>query len=841
MAMTSTLAFPATQHIVLDVEGMKCGGCVRAIEKHLQSYPGVLAVTVNLATRQAQVVADVTQVIPEKLAQFLTQKGFPSQPHHLWDSPGFSANRSGWQLALAMGLLLISGLGHLPWGHHHWPWLHHPLTEWLLATVTLLVPGRGMLISGWQSWRNGAPTMYTLVGLGVAVAYIGSTVAWLLPGLGWDRFFVEVVMVIALMLVGQTLELRARARAGRALQGLVALQPPMARWLSPQGVWEMVPLSQVQVGQRVRVEPEETFPVDGVVQEGMTLVDQATLTGESLPVTRKPGDPVYSGTVNVGDAVNVEVTATGGATRLGQIIQLVLTAQARKAPVQGIADRVAGWFTYAVMGIAGLTLLFWGVVAPWWWSDLGHPWLVAVHRVTAVLVVACPCALGLATPMGILVGLTRGAQRGLLIRGGDILEQVAGINCLVFDKTGTLTQGQPRVERVKVLTPQPLVSNEAELWQLAAQLEWGSTHPLAVGIRQGAPAVKRTWQITAIQPQPGVGVTAEVEGYPVSLGRWTQERELPLELAPGQTLVALQVAGEPVGVLLLRDQVRPESADVVQALQAQGLQVRVLSGDRPEVVQYLAQTLGLRSDQVKGGLFPADKVDWVNQWQAQGLRVAVVGDGSNDAPALMAAQVGIAMAQGTQVALESAGIVLIHNDLRDVLAALTLSQRTLAKIYQNLAWAFFYNVVAIPLAAGVFLPWGWALTPTWAAALMAGSSLGVILNSLTLRPPAPNPHGTTRLAQGVLPDGEPVEIALNWQTDPLLSLSFGKGRGTTGTCLTLADLTRPEWQDVVTACNAQWLLDLAQRETHQGRPFTRTEIYQAAQHRRWSWRRHQRN
>ena len=339
--MTATLRVPETQHIVLDVQGMKCGGCVRAIEKHLQSYPGVLAVTVNLATRQAQVLADATQVIPEKLAQFLTQKGFPSQPHRLWDSPGWSAQQSGWSLALAVGLLLIAGLGHLPWGHRHWPWLHQPLTEWLLATATLLVPGREMLLSGWQSWRSGAPTMYTLVGLGVVVAYLGSTAAWLAPELGWDRFFVEVVMVIALMRVGQTLELRARARAGRALQGLVALQPPMARWLSPQGVWEMVPLAQVQVGQQVRVEAGETFPVDGVVREGTTLVNQATLTGESLPVLRQPGDPVYSGTVNVGDAVTVAVTATGGATRLGQIIQLVLTAQARKAAVQGIADRVA--------------------------------------------------------------------------------------------------------------------------------------------------------------------------------------------------------------------------------------------------------------------------------------------------------------------------------------------------------------------------------------------------------------------------------------------------------------------------------------------------------------------
>ncbi|APB32826.1 heavy metal translocating P-type ATPase [Gloeomargarita lithophora Alchichica-D10] len=737
--MTITSGLPATQHILLDVQGMKCGGCVRSVERHLRTYPGVLAVTVNLATRQAQVLGDVTQVIPEKLAQFLTQKGFPSRPHRLWDTPTLSLNQASWQLILAVGLLLVSGLAHLPGGHHHWPWLHHPLTEWLLATVTLLLPGRGMLISGWQSWRTGAPTMYTLVGLGVTVAYIASTIAWLWPQLGWERFFQEVVMVVALMLVGQTLELRARQRAGRALQSLVALQPPTARLLSPQGVWEQVPLTQVRVGQVVRVEAGETLPVDGVIREGLTLVDAAMLTGESLPVTQKPGDQVYSGTVNLTDAVMVEVTATGGATRLGQIIHLVLTAQTRKAPVQGIADRVAGWFTYGVMGIAGVTLLFWGLVAPWFWPDLGHPWLVAVHRLTAVLVVACPCALGLATPMAILVGLTRGAQRGLLIRGGDILEQVAPVDWLVFDKTGTLTQGHPQVAQVQLLAPHPVVDNSQELWQLAAQLEWGSTHPLAVGIRQSAPLTQRTWQINGIHLEPGVGVTAQVDGYPVTLGRWPMDNPLPIALEPGQTVVAFQVGGKPVGVLHLQDQVRPEAAAVVQELQAQGIQVRVLSGDRPEVVQHLAQTLGLRSDQVQGGLFPADKVAWVTQWQNQGQRVAVVGDGSNDAPALVAAHVGMAMAQGTQVALESAGIVLIHNNLRDVVAALTLSRRTLAKIYQNLAWAFLYNVIAIPLAAGVFLPWGWALTPTLAAGLMAGSSLGVILNSLTLRPPAPSP------------------------------------------------------------------------------------------------------
>ncbi|MEN9214055.1 MAG: cation-translocating P-type ATPase [Gloeomargarita sp. DG02_3_bins_56] len=738
--MTATIPdVPATQQILLDIEGMKCGGCVRSVEQYLCSYPGVLAVTVNFATRQAQVVGDATQVIPEKLAQFLTQKGFPAQPHTLWDIPVSATGQTTGHLMVAVGLLALSALGHLPWGHHHWPWLHHPLTEGLWATLTLVFPGRGMLLAGWQSWRRGAPTMYTLVGLGVTVAYLAGIIAGLWPELGWERFFNEVVMVVALMLVGQTLELRARQRAGRALQALVALQPLTARLLSPQGVWEPVPLTQVRVGQQVRVEPGESLPVDGVIAAGTTAVDEAMLTGESLPVTRQPGDQVYSGTVNLTDPVIVTVTAVGGATRLGQIIHLVLTAQTRKAPVQGIADRVAGWFTYGVMGIAGVTLLFWAGVAPAIWPDLGHPWLVAVHRVTAVLVVACPCALGLATPMAILVGLTRGAQRGLLIRGGDSLEQVAGVDCVVFDKTGTLTRGQPQVERVELLTPHPLVPDTQALWQLAAQLEWGSPHPLAVGIRQGAPESGYTWQIENIHPEPGVGVTAVVAGYPVTLGRWPEVHPLPVTLAAGQTPVALQVAGQPVGVFLLRDQVRPEAAQVVQALHDQGIQVRVLSGDRPEVVEHLAKTLQLPPEHVQGGLLPGDKARWVTEWQQQGRRVAVVGDGSNDAPALVAAQVGIAMARGTQVALESAGIVLIHNDLWDVIAALELSRRTLAKIYQNLAWAFLYNAIAIPWAAGAFLPWGWALTPAGAAAMMAGSSLGVILNSLTLCPPPPRP------------------------------------------------------------------------------------------------------
>ncbi|MCS7225949.1 MAG: cation-translocating P-type ATPase [Gloeomargarita sp. SKYB31] len=728
---------PTTQNILLDIEGMKCAGCVRAVEQHLRSYPGVLAVTVNLATHQAQVIGDATQVVPEKLAQFLTQKGFPSRPHTLWQATVSGAQASTWHLLTALLLLALAGLGHLPFGHHHWPWLHHPLTEWLLATVALGWPGREMLISGWQSWRAGAPTMYSLVGLGVTVAYMAGMAAWWRPDWGWDRFFYEVVMVIALMSVGQALEARARQRAGQALAALVALQPPVARLLTSQGVWEPVPLVQVQKGQKVQVQPGETFPVDGVIWEGTTLVDQAMLTGESLPVLHRPGDPVYSGTVNLTDTVVVQVTATGAETRLGQIINLVLTAQARKAPVQGIADRIAAWFTYVVLGIAGVTLLFWGVMAPLWWPEVDHPWLVAIHRVVAVLVVACPCALGLATPMAILVGLTRGAQRGLLIRGGDVLEQVVHVDTVVFDKTGTLTQGQPQVEAVHLLQPHPLVTTPAELWQLAAQLEWGSTHPLAVGIRQGAPQVERQWEIQDVRVQPGVGVTAQVDGHAVQLGRWPDGALLPLDLTPGQTVVALQIAGQPVGILTLRDQVRPEARGVVQWLRDRGLQVRVLSGDRPDVVQHLAQALDLSPDQVQGGLLPADKVAWVTRWQQQGHQVAVVGDGSNDAPALVTAHVGIALARGTQVALESAGIVLIHNDLRDVVAALELSRRTLDKIYQNLAWAFLYNLVAIPLAAGVFLPWGWALTPTWAAGLMAISSLAVILNSLTLRPPAP--------------------------------------------------------------------------------------------------------
>lgn len=518
---------PATQSILLDIEGMKCAGCARAVEQHLRRYPGVLAVTVNLATHQAQVLGDATQVVPEKLAQFLTQKGYPSRPHRLWETHR-TLERSRWHLLLALGLLALAALGHSSWGSHHWPWLHHPLTECLLATLALLLPGREILVSGWQSWRSGAPTMYSLVGLGVTVAYVAGLVAWWRPDWGWDRFFYEVVMVIALMSVGQALEARARQRAGQALAALVALQPPTARLLSPQGVWESVPLVQVQVGQKVQVQPGETFPVDGVICDGVTLVDQAMLTGESLPVLHQPGDPVYSGTVNVTDTVVVEVTATGAATRLGQILNLVLTAQARKAPVQRIADRIAAGFTYGVLGIASATLLFWGCLAPIWWPDIDHPWLVAIHRVVAVLVVACPCALGLATPMAVLVGLTRGAQRGLLIRGGDILEQVVTVDTVVFDKTGTLTQGQPQVEQVHLLHSHPLVTSADELWQLAAQLEWGSTHPIAVGIRQGAPAVERQWSIHDRQVQPGIGVTAQVDGYPVQLGRWPAELPLPV-------------------------------------------------------------------------------------------------------------------------------------------------------------------------------------------------------------------------------------------------------------------------------------------------------------------------
>lgn len=772
----------ARQTVVLNVSGMKCAGCVRAVEKGLAQVEGVKSATVNLVTEVAVVEAPRGDVTVNALTEAVAQAGFKATPR---TSDGDGDDLTDWvkakraeqqqqgrRLGVAIALLILSTIGHLK----HFGWFTVPILSdlWfhaLLATGTLAFPAREILVDGWQGIRRGAPNMNTLVALGSGSAYLASVVALAFPSLGWECFFDEPVMLLAFILLGRTLEQRARYRAADALRSLVELQPAVARLISnpaTAGAAQTgveVPASCLHEGEWVQVLPGEKIPADGTVVTGKTTVDESMLTGESMPVPKQPEDAVTAGTLNQSGAIALQVTGTGQNTVLAQMIRLVETAQSRKAPIQGLADVISGYFTYGVLSLAALTFVFWYFVGLSLWPSVmdsalgmahaGHTMtmtsstlLVSLKLAIAVMVVACPCALGLATPTAILVGSGMGAERGLLLRGGDSLETIHHLDTVVFDKTGTLTLGQPAVTAIHSLDDG---LSETDILQLAATVESGTRHPLAQAIHQAA--AEKTLDLLAaddFDTQPGLGVAAQVtwhdDALPCALGnqRWMEQRGLDLaeavreqaiELASaGQTVVYVGLGHRVVGVVAIADQLRPEAVAVVKDLQARGLRVRVLTGDRKEVADAIADQLNLSPDQVAAAVSPQGKVDAIKQLQAEGLTVALVGDGINDAPALAQADVGISLHSGTDIAMETADVILMQNDLTGLLDTLTLSRATFNKIRQNLAWAFAYNLVAIPLAAGVLLPVaGVSLSPAAAGGMMAFSSVAVVVNSLLLR------------------------------------------------------------------------------------------------------------
>ncbi|MBW4483924.1 MAG: heavy metal translocating P-type ATPase [Tildeniella torsiva UHER 1998/13D] len=770
------------QTIVLNVSGMKCAGCVRAVESRLAQVDGVRSATVNLVTEVAVVETETGAVTADHLAEQVTQAGFAATPRtNEGDGDDLTAwveakrteqQQQGQRLGVAIALLILSTIGHL----HHFGWLTIPVLSdlWfhaLLATGTLAFPAREILVDGWAGMRRLAPNMNTLVALGSGSAYLASVVALVFPGLGWECFFDEPVMLLAFILLGRTLEQRARYQAADALRSLVELQPAVARLISDPataGVAQTgveVPARCLQVGEWVQVLPGEKISADGTVVSGQSTVDESMLTGESMPVLKQPGDSVTAGTVNQSGAIALQVTGTGQNTVLAQMIRLVETAQSRKAPIQRLADVISGYFTYGVLTLATLTFLFWYFVGLHLWpsvmdsalgmAHMGHTMthtsstlLVSLKLAIAVMVVACPCALGLATPTAILVGSGLGAERGLLMRGGDILETTYHLDTVVFDKTGTLTQGQPTVTAIHILADD---LTKADIVQLAATVESGTRHPLAKAIHQAATARELDLlPADEFDTQAGLGVVAQVTWretvQPCALGnqQWLTQRQMVLDAAvqdrakalaeAGQTVVYVALGDAVVGLVAIADQLRPEAAAVVAALQNRGLQVRVLTGDRKEVAGAIAAQLNLNPDQITAEVSPQGKVDAIRQLQAEGHTVALMGDGINDAPAIAQADVGISLHSGTDIAMETADVILMQNDLTGVLDTLTLSRATFNKIRQNLAWAFAYNLVAIPLAAGVLLPTaGVSLSPAAAGGMMAFSSVAVVVNSLLLR------------------------------------------------------------------------------------------------------------
>ncbi|MDX2241753.1 MAG: heavy metal translocating P-type ATPase [Leptolyngbyaceae cyanobacterium bins.302] len=794
----------ATRTIALDVTGMKCAGCVRAVEQELQQQPGVISAMVNLATEVATVQYQAEAVTPIDLAKSLTAAGFPSQPRilpgegtsdaalpNIYTQRRLETRKQLWRLAIATLLLLLSAIGHLELlAGITIPILGNIWFHCGLATLALLFPGRGMILDGWRGLRRNAPNMNTLVSLGTLTAYLTSLIALLFPQLGWECFFDEPVMLVGFILLGRTLEQQARNRASTAFQALLALQPKIARLIptpsppsTPQPLAPNsqpltsieIPAAAVRIGEWLQVLPGDRVPVDGEIIAGQTTIDESMLTGEPLPVLKQFGDFVSAGTLNQSGAITIRATRTGSNTTISQIITLVEAAQSRKAPIQKLADLVAGYFTYGVMAIATLTFLFWYFIGTRVWSDvLGHPGMATHHLMThslfthhpvtpsplllslklaiAVLVVACPCALGLATPTAILVGSGIGAERGLLIRGSDVLEQVHQLTTLVLDKTGTLTSGKPAVTDC-VPTPDSAFSS-SDLIQLAATVESGTRHPLAIAIQQAAQAQNLSLlpaQDFLTAPGQGVAATVLFSNDPshspqkVLLGTesWLQEHEISLEkdfrdtvnslAQSGKSVIYVAVNGVIAGAIAVADTLRPDAIDVVKQLRQMGLRIVMLTGDRQETATAIANSLELNAEDVLANVRPAEKAAAIAQLQAQEQRVGMVGDGINDAPALAQAEVGIALHSGTDVATETAGIILMRDRLTDVVQAIRLSRATFNKIRQNLFWAFAYNVLGIPLAAGVLLPsFGILLNPAAAGAMMAFSSVSVVVNSLLL-------------------------------------------------------------------------------------------------------------
>ncbi len=769
----------------LDVGGMKCAGCVQAVERQLTQQAGVISVRVNLVTEMAAVEYEPDRIDPGQLAQKLTASGFPTQLRCATpdssaqvayrDRQRQSIRTSIWNLAIATVLILLSGLGHLG----HLGFLNQIAFHWALATAALAIPGRPILIEGGRAlWRK-APNMNTLVGLGALSAYLASCIAFLFPQLKWECFFDEPVMLLGFILLGRTLEQLARRRAAASLQALISLKPSTARLIItpiyPQAESEPAnsPLStleinadRVKVGEYVQVLPGEKIPVDGELVLGSTTVDESMLTGESLPVVKQRGDAVVGGTLNQSGAVAIRATRIGQETTLAQIVALVEDAQTRKAPIQHLADTVAGYFTYGVISIATFTFAFWYWIGthlfPQVLQPSGHftsvlpmgthlhsvmeptsPLLLSLKLAIAVLVIACPCSLGLATPTALLVGTSLGAERGLLIRGGDILEAVAQINTIIFDKTGTLTTGEPEV------TDCLSVANvdAAEILQLAATVESGANHPLAKAILMES-RIRNLPLLSGdrFQTEPGCGVAARVGNTSVILGTedWLTQQGINIspdwssqtrELAEsGKTVVLVGKAGVLIGAIAVRDRLRDDAQLTLDACREMGLRVMMITGDRPEVAQAIGQSLGLTPADILAGVSPAGKAAAIVHLQSQGQRVAMVGDGINDAPALAQANIGISLNAATDVAVETAGIVLMRDSLLDVVSSIQLSRATLRKIRQNLFWAFAYNTLGIPVAAGLLLPlWGILLNPATAGAFMAFSSVSVVTNSLLLR------------------------------------------------------------------------------------------------------------
>ena len=625
-------------------------------------------------------------------------------------------------------------------------WIGHQTAgylEFVLATPVVLWAALPFFKRGGDSVVNRSPNMWTLISLGVAAAYIYSLFALFLPGLfpqayqmehGVGTYFEASVVIVALVFFGQVLELRARERTGDAIRALLDLAPKTARRILPDGTEYDAPLENIMEGDRLRVRPGDAVPVDGIVVEGRSSLDESMLTGESMPVEKGPGDAVTGATINKNGSLVIEAGKVGADTVLAQIVAMVSNARRSRAPIQGLADRVSAVFVPTVVGTSIFAFVVWMIFGP-------EPALVfAIASAVSVLIIACPCALGLATPISITTAAGRGAQAGVLIKDAEALERMAGVDTLIVDKTGTLTMGKPKLTDTVALRD----IAEADILSLAAALERGSEHPLAEAIVEGAEAQGAARQEAAdFEAVTGKGVRGTVGGRAVALGNTAMMQELGLKTtqaeekadalrAEGKTVMFIAVDGALAGIVAVADPIKPSTAQAIKALHAQGLRVIMATGDNERTAKAVAATLGI--DEVRAGVLPEDKKKLIDDLRKQGHKIAMAGDGVNDAPALAAADVGIAMGTGADVAMESAGITLLGGDLMGIVRARKLARATLRNIKQNLFFAFAYNAVGVPIAAGLLYPvTGLLLSPMIAAAAMSLSSVSVITNALRLR------------------------------------------------------------------------------------------------------------
>ena len=753
--MVSALAragYPVREaHVTLDVAGMTCASCVARVEKALLTAPGVQSAQVNLANETAQVryiegVGEVAQMIRSVVkrgyvASAKTQDNMSASQRKA-DEAAHLLRATMWAAAFALPVFVIEMGGHVWPAFHQWVGAtlgedNSRLLQWLLTTLVLVGPGRAFYRLGVPALLKGGPDMNSLVALGTAAAYAYSVVAtvwpqWLPEG-ARHVYFEAAAVIVVLILLGRTLEARAKGRTGAAITQLLALQAKTARVLRDDQ-WVDAAIEAIGVGEIVQVRPGERIPVDGKVVEGSSYVDESMLTGEPVPVVKVVEADVVAGTVNTQGSLRVQATRVGGDTTLAQIVRMVETAQGAKLPIQGMVDQITAWFVPAVMGAAALTVAIW-----LWWGPapaLTHALVAGV----AVLIIACPCAMGLATPTSIMVGTGRAAELGVLFRQGDALQALQGVKVVALDKTGTLTQGRP------VLVEQWAASGHeaGEVLAMVAAVEAHSEHPVGRAVLEGAQAQGLALpEVTEFEALAGLGVRAQVHGQTVCVGaeRWMQQLGVDTgELAQraatwsegGSAPLFVAVNNALVGAMAVADPVKSGTPQAIAALHAMGLQVAMITGDNTVTAAAIAQPLGI--DRVIAGVMPQGKVAALTDLRKTYGSVAFVGDGINDAPALAAADVGIAIGTGTDVAVESADVVLMSGDLRGVVNALRMSQHTMRNIRQNLFWAFGYNVVLIPVAAGALYPgYGVLFSPVLGAAAMAMSSVFVLSNALRLR------------------------------------------------------------------------------------------------------------